>query len=55
MLRKWLNYVEIYSHLLFRASANGWSSDEFHKLCDNKGPTLTIIKANDRIFGGFTS
>ena len=28
----------------------------FHKLCDNKGPTLIFIKTGTgHIFGGFTS
>ena len=36
-------------------SKNGSSSKDFHKFCDNQGPTLIIIKTkNDRIFGGFT-
>ena len=27
----------------------------FHKLCDNKGPTLVLVKTkNNKIFGGFT-
>jgi len=44
------------STLLYRASANGWTSANFHSNCDNKGPTITIIKTNkDKIFGGFTS
>ena len=31
-------------------------SKEFHKFCDNKGPTLTLIKINkNKIFGGFTT
>ena len=37
---------------------NGNSSKDFHNYCDNKGPTLTIIKttknSKNRIFGGFT-
>ena len=37
-----------------RGSVDGFSSEVFHQKCDNKGPTLTVIKANDRVFGGFT-
>jgi len=42
--------------LLFRASKDGFSAKQFHHLCDQKGPTLSLIK-NDkgRIFGGFSS
>ena len=43
--------------LLMRASetSNGFSSSTFHQICDGKGPTLTIFKANDLVFGGFTN
>ena len=37
-----------------RASVHGFDSKTFHHRCDNEGPTLTIIKANNRVFGGFT-
>ena len=34
---------------------NGSKGKDFHKCCDDKGPTLTIIKTTShRIFGGFT-
>ena len=36
-------------------SRDGWGVDaEFHKGCDDKGPTLTIVKVNTYIFGGYT-
>ena len=36
-------------------SENGTNSEDFHKHCDNKGPTLTLVKTtNNKIFGGFT-
>ena len=39
----------------FEMSTNGSSSKDFHKYCDNKGPTLTLIKTTkNKIFGGFT-
>ena len=42
--------------LLFRASEHDFSASEFHKYCDNKGPTITIIKSyNKLIFGGYAS
>ena len=42
--------------LLFRASDHNYSADKFHSLCNNKGPTITIIKSNYRnIYGGYTS
>ena len=42
--------------LLYRASDNAYSHEKFHELCDDKGPTICIIKSNwGNIFGGYTS
>ena len=41
-------------HLCWRASQHGWTSSEFHNRCDNKGPTVTIIKVGVYIFGGYS-
>ena len=42
-------------NLLYRASRDGFSSESFHKFCNGKSNTLTLIKsANLRVFGGFT-
>lgn len=42
--------------LLYRGSVNGWKMKDFHKLCDNKGPTLTLfLLPTNRICAGFTS
>jgi len=36
-------------------SENGSSWEDFHKYCDNKGPTLLLIHTTEnKIFGGFT-
>ena len=40
--------------LCYRASVHGWSSKDFHTRCDNKGPTVTIVKVGECIFGGYT-
>ena len=40
--------------LLFRASRDGFASQTFHSKCDNKGPTITVVKSGANIFGGFT-
>jgi hypothetical protein len=41
--------------LLFRGITHGWSNEKFHQLCDDNGPTITIIKSKaERVFGGFT-
>ena len=42
--------------LLYRASEHGYTSESFHECCDNKGPTLVIIKSSEGwIFGGYTT
>ena len=41
--------------MLYRATRDGFSAEDFHKRCDNKSNTLTIIKStNGNIFGGYT-
>ena len=40
--------------LLYRASLDGWTASDFHSCCDNKGSTLTVIKSENYIFGGYT-
>ncbi|TNV77877.1 hypothetical protein FGO68_gene11697 [Halteria grandinella] len=47
--------------LLMRGSEDGFTADKFHRLCDQKGPTLTVIQTLGsmidpvRTFGGYTS
>lgn len=42
--------------LLWRGSKHGFEDSTFHRLCDDKGKTLLVIKdAENCIFGGFTS
>ena len=58
-LTKWIkekiNKPSFQSELIFKMSENGTKSNDFHKYCDNKGPTLILIKTkNNYIFGGFT-
>ena len=40
--------------LLYRATRNGWNASNFHYCCDRKGPTVTVIKSGNYIFGGYT-
>lgn len=43
-------------YLLFRGSSNGFSASEFHKSCDNRGPTIVLVETIEgKIFGGFAS
>ncbi|XP_068762572.1 hemicentin-2-like isoform X2 [Montipora capricornis] len=38
----------------WRAKTDGWAASTFHRNCDGKGPTVTIIKVGSYIFGGYT-
>ena len=54
VLKGWLPSQEGKWRLLFRASRDGFAAAVFHSKCDNKGPTVTIVKSGNNIFGGFT-
>ncbi|RIA99417.1 hypothetical protein C1645_747251 [Glomus cerebriforme] len=65
IISSWIDKKEInfYDHkrnpysfkLLYRASKDGFEAKNFHQLCDNKGPTVTIAKihSNDKLIGGY--
>ncbi|XP_015765774.1 PREDICTED: sushi, von Willebrand factor type A, EGF and pentraxin domain-containing protein 1-like isoform X2 [Acropora digitifera] len=41
-------------NLCYNAIANNWDLRQFHKNCDNKNHTVTIIEKGPYIFGGYT-
>ena len=42
--------------LLYRASRDGWRAADFHRHCDNKSATLTVVRCTDGfVFGGYTT
>jgi len=53
--KKWL--------LIYQATKDGFKASDFHRLCDNRGVTLTLIQTRHRfhkkihepIFGGYTT
>ena len=54
MVKDWIgkNFI---SKLLFSTSKDGFEPSEFHKFCDNKGPTIIFIETTKGyIFGGYT-
>ena len=55
-IKKWINpNKKIKFELLFRKSRDGSKCSDFHRCCDNKGPTLTLVKTSKNyIFGGYT-
>ena len=38
----------------WHAKTDGWAASTFHSNCDGRGPTVTIVKVNEYIFGGYT-
>ncbi|XP_044167035.1 uncharacterized protein LOC114949488 isoform X1 [Acropora millepora] len=38
----------------WHAKTDGWAASTFHRNCDGKGPTVTIIQVGSYIFGGYT-
>jgi len=42
--------------VLYEASQDGDAASTFHRLCDNKGPTVTLVETTSgNVFGGYTS
>ena len=53
-LREWIGDYKW--KLLYRSSEHGYSGESFHKYCDDKKPTLVVIKSSGGwIFGGYTT
>ena len=40
--------------LCYRASSHGWAASIFHRRCDGKRNTVSIIKVGQYVFGGYT-
>ncbi len=54
-LKEWLGN-DYQWKLLYRASEYDYSAKSFHEYCDDKGPTLIVIKSSGGwIFGGYTT
>jgi hypothetical protein len=42
--------------LLFRASRDGWAAADFHRLCDDRGPTVVLVRTTGGwIIGGYAA
>ncbi len=53
-LREWTGDYKW--RLIYRASEHEYTVESFHEYCDNKGPTLILIKSSKGwIFGGYTT
>ena len=54
-IKEKINKNNIKFVLLYRMTINGNKENDFHRLCDGMGPTLTLMKTSENfIFGGFT-
>jgi len=55
-LAKLFDNKKVKLELFFRASRDGYDASSFHAKCDNKGPTIVVIKSGSgNIFGGYNS
>ena len=57
LISKWiLPYYNLNFELLYLGSRDGFTNEAFHQRCDNKGPTLFVVKLeNNKRIGGFAS
>ena len=56
-LLRWLSEVEYgekYWAPCYRGTKDGWSKESFHAKCDNAGPTITLARRENYLFGGFS-
>ena len=54
-LREWIGN-DYQWRLIYRASEHEYTASSFHECCDDKGPTLIVIKSSGGwIFGGYTT
>lgn len=52
-IKSWLPNKKF--QLIYKASTDGFQATDFHRMCDNRGSTLTVIRSLDGyMFGGYT-
>ena len=50
---EWTGYKKM--ELIYRGTRDGRTSKNFHDKCDNQGPTISLLKNDKSIFGGYSS
>ena len=57
LLKEWISpYKKISFNLIYRATRDGDTINDFHKMCDDKSPTICLMKTpKGFIFGGYTT
>ncbi|XP_028391873.1 uncharacterized protein LOC114516548 [Dendronephthya gigantea] len=53
-LVEWVKDKKFGWQLCYRATTDGSSAEDFHRKCDDVGPTVTLVKCGTNVFGGFT-
>jgi len=53
IIQGWLGGTRLWD-LRYRGTRDGFTSNDFHRCCDNIGATVTLIRANGYLFGGYT-
>ncbi|CAF3740885.1 unnamed protein product [Adineta steineri] len=55
-LNEFLGKNEAQWKLIYKAQQDGFADKDFHRQCDGKGPTMTVIKSkpDGYLFGGYT-
>ncbi len=51
-----LDKQDLKLNLIYKASRDGFKALDFHSKCDEKGPTICLIKSNlGKTFGGYSA
>ena len=54
-LKLWLNMNNPETSLLYKATRDGFKAQDFHRICDERGPTISLIQSDQgNVFGAFT-
>jgi len=55
-LEAWIGTGPKQFNLIYSITRDGCGSAQFHKMCDNQGPTVTVVyNTQGSIFGAYTS
>ena len=52
-LVEWVEDEKFSWKICYRASVDGWKGEDFHRKCDDVGPTVTLVKCGRNVFGGY--
>lgn len=56
MIKEWMGKSFVVTELLFRATKDGFTAQSFHTKCNDKGATITLVKAkNGGVFGAYAT